>query len=166
MTIEGTGFDSNARDEVYWAGLRHAPRHLVGNGEILSRNSTRIVVRQRMEGAAIGTYQVQVVNGNGNRSEPVQFELWAPLRLNRVTPTVVVPSTFDMTLEGTGFDPVAIDQVYVGNRFIGNGRILSRSSIRIVVRQFMDRADPIKYQVKVKNENGAESNALEFELRR
>jgi CMP-N-acetylneuraminic acid synthetase len=163
MTITGTGFDSGAIDQVY---LKSDGR-FIGNGQILSRTATQIVVRQAMSGASPATYQVRVRNGTGALSNALDFTVTANLAISSVSPTSVVASTFDMTITGTGFDGGAIDQVYLKSdgRFIGNGQILSRTGTQIVVRQAMTGASPATYQVRVRNSTGALSNALDFTIR-
>ena len=81
-------------------------------------------------------------------------------QISSISPTSVVASTFDLTINGTGFDNGAIDQVFLGSTFIGNGTILSRTSTRIVVREFMTGADAGNYTVKVRNSDQQLSNGV------
>ena len=73
LTITGTAFDSNAIDQIYWK----SSGSLVGNGTILSRTSTQIVVQESMTGATAGTYQVRVRNGDGTLSNAMDLTLAA-----------------------------------------------------------------------------------------
>jgi len=82
-----------------------------------------------------------------------------------INPTSVSPSTFDLTINGTNFDGNAIDQVYFGSSFVGNGQILSRTgSTQIVVREFMSTATLGTYTVKVRNSDGQLSNGKSLML--
>ena len=73
LTITGSAFDSNAIDQIYWK----SSGSLVGNGTILSRTSTQIVVQEFMTGATAGTYQVRVRNGDGTLSNAMDLTLAA-----------------------------------------------------------------------------------------
>jgi hypothetical protein len=77
----------------------------------------------------------------------------------------VVPGTFDLTINGSNFDAGAIDQIYLGSTLIGNGTLLSRSSTRILVREFMSGASLGTYTVKVKNSDNGLSNGVPLTLR-
>src|SRR5207302_8497335 len=82
-----------------------------------------------------------------------------------ISPTSVSPSTFDLTINGTNFDGNAIDQIYFGSSFVGNGQILSRTgSTQIVVREFMSTATLGTYTVKVRNSDGQLSNGKPLTL--
>ncbi len=77
----------------------------------------------------------------------------AGFTLATVTPAQIARGTFDMTLNGTGFDLTAIDQIFwkQDGHFVGNGAIKSRSTTQIVVTQSMGTAVAGTYQVSVKN---------------
>lgn len=109
MTIDGEGFDSGAVDQVYWK----ATGGFVGNGTILSRTATRIVVRQAMSGATAGTYQVRVRNGNGALSSPLDFTLTS----SNFTLTVTVQNVFGGSLPTSGNGEV--------NLFNGSGVLIA-----------------------------------------
>lgn len=69
LTINGSGFDSEAVPEIYWA----ADGHFVGNGTVLSQTATKLVAREFMTGAELGTYDVEVDNSDGTMSNEQDF---------------------------------------------------------------------------------------------
>jgi len=71
LTINGSNFDDGAVDQIYWK----ADGHFVGQGTVLSRSSTQIVVREYMEGIDPGTYVVKVKNSDGQLSNGVDLEI-------------------------------------------------------------------------------------------
>ena len=164
MTITGQNFDSGAVDRIYFQGA------LVGAGVIQSRSGTEIIVRQMTTGAQPGTYQVRVLNGNGQLSAPVNFEITAPSAgvplITSVSPASVPASTFTMTITGQNFDSGAVDRIYFQDVLVGAGVIQSRSATEIVVRQMMTGAQPGTYQVRVLNGNGQLSAPVNFEITR
>ncbi len=159
LTISGSGFDGGAIDQIYLGST------FIGNGTILSRSNTQIVVREFMTGASLGNYTVKVKNSDGQLSNGVTLTLasLAP-SINSISPSAVAPSTFDLTINGNNFDGGAIDQIFFGSTLIGNGTILSRSNTQIVVREFMTGATKGNYTVKVKNSNGQLSNGVTLTL--
>jgi uncharacterized repeat protein (TIGR03803 family) len=88
--------------------------------------------------------------------------------ITSISPSMVVGSTFDLTINGTGFDATsAVDQVYQPNAsFLGQGTIKSRSTAQIVVTESMAGAAPFAqpYIVKVKNPDGQLSNGASLTL--
>ncbi|HYV06407.1 MAG TPA: IPT/TIG domain-containing protein [Blastocatellia bacterium] len=94
----------------------------------------------------------------------LSLTLTSPPSISSISPTSVAASTFDLTINGSNFDSGAIDQIYFGSTLIGNGSILSRSSTRIVVREFMTGATRGNYTVKVKNSDGRLSNGVTLTL--
>lgn len=91
----------------------------------------------------------------------------API-INSISPPSVVGSTFELIINGTGFDATgAADQVYQPNgSFMGQGTIISRSSTQIAVTEAMAGAAPFAqpYTVKVKNPDGQLSNGIGLTL--
>ncbi len=87
-----------------------------------------------------------------------------PPSISAVSPASLAPSVFNLTINGTGFDSAAIDQIYFGNTFVGNGAIISRSSNQIIVQESMSAATLGTYTGKVKNSDGQMSNGLPFVL--
>jgi subtilisin family serine protease len=88
--------------------------------------------------------------------------------IEQIAPSSVVGSVFDLTINGTGFDPVgAVDQVYLPDgTLMGQGVIKSRSATQIVVTQHMAGAAPLlqPYIVKVRNSDGQLSNGVPLTL--
>jgi hypothetical protein len=77
-----------------------------------------------------------------------------------------VGSTFDLTIEGEGFDAGSRDQVFKANgEYMGSGQVVSQSPHRLVVRESMAGAAPGQYTVKVKNSSGQVSNGVTLTLR-
>jgi len=71
LTIYGSNFDSGAVDQIYWK----ADGHFVGQGSVLSRSSSQLVVRQFMTGATLGTYVVKIKNSNGTESNGKDLQI-------------------------------------------------------------------------------------------
>lgn len=95
MTIDGQGFDaSGAIDQVYQPG-----GSFMGNGVVLSRSSTRLIVRQAMAGAAPVSYTVRILNPGGRLSNAVSFRLYAEVA---VAPSSGKPGTL-FSYTGSGF---------------------------------------------------------------
>jgi hypothetical protein len=158
LTIGGSNFDSGAIDQIYFGNT------FVGNGTILSRTATQIVVHEAMSTATLGTYAVKVKNSDGQLSNGLPLTLTqtqtpAPTIVS-ISPSSVAPSIFDLTINGSNFDNGAIDQVFFGSNFVGNGTILSRSATQIRVRESMTTAALGNYTVKVKNSDGQLSNGV------
>lgn len=63
LTINGSNFDSGAVDQVY-----NPSGTFIGQGTIVSRSSTQIVVTEAMGGTGAGNYTVKVKNSNGQLS--------------------------------------------------------------------------------------------------
>jgi hypothetical protein len=78
--------------------------------------------------------------------------------ITRATPGAVQQSDFTLTIEGTGFDGGASDQIYLGSRLIGSGAIQSLNGNRIIVLEHMSTATPGTYTIKVRNSDGRISN--------
>ncbi|MCD4710220.1 MAG: hypothetical protein K8R52_05190 [Bacteroidales bacterium] len=264
LTINGSNFDSGAVDQIFWK----ATGAFVGQGTILSRSSTRLVVREFMEGTNPGTYVVKVKNSDGQISSGIDLEIvnqppeakitmtsggqtayenetlnlsvvpggtaqvdfsasrssdpdgsvtsyqwcingqpeyttrdcdhdfpagthqillkvWdnqgaqgavgasiiieeipAP-HITSISPTKIGAGTFDLTINGSNFDnDGAVDKIFwkAEDRFVGQGTILSRSSTRLVVREFMEGTSPGTYVVRVENPDGQISNGIDLEI--
>jgi murein DD-endopeptidase MepM/ murein hydrolase activator NlpD len=162
LTISGSNFDGGAIDQIYFGN------NFVGNGTIISRSSTQIVVQESMSTATLGTYTVKVKNSDGQLSNGMplvltQTQSTAP-SITQITPASVAPSVFDLTINGNNFDGGAIDQIFFGSSFVGNGAILSRSSTQIRVRESMSTAGLGTYTVKIKNSDGRLSNGVGLTL--
>jgi len=84
--------------------------------------------------------------------------------ISSITPGSVTPSVFNLTISGNNFDASAIEQIYFGNNFVGNGTILSHSNTQIVVQESMSTATLGTYTVKVKNSDGQLSNGMPLVL--
>jgi len=163
LTINGNNFDTGAIDQIYWK----ADGHYVGQGTVLSRTSTRIVVRQYMTGTEPGVYTIKVKNTDGQLSNGVDLTITAPApQITSISPTQSVAGTFDLTINGNNFDTGAIDQIYwkADGHYVGQGTVLSRTSTRIVVRQYMTGTEPGVYTIKVKNTDGQLSNGMDLTI--
>lgn len=165
MTVTGSGFDGGAIDQIYLK----SNNQLIGGGSIISRSSSQIVTQQSMTGASAAVYQVRIRNSDGTLSNAVDFTVssssTSPV-ISSISPTSVRPSSFNLTINGSGFSTNAVDQIYLksNGQFIGAGSVLSRSSSQIVVTESMATASTTTYQVRVKNSNGTLSNAVDFAL--
>jgi len=70
-----------------------------------------------------------------------------------------------MMIDGRAFDSCAVDQVYVAGNFMGQGRVMSRSSTRLEVEEYLTGAIPRSdYSLRVRNCDGALSNAAGFAI--
>ncbi len=100
---------------------------------------------------------IRFINENGAAQVP---------QITSISPTQIVGSTFDLTINGNNFDTGAIDQIYwkANGNLIGQGVIISRTSTQIVSRQSMTNIDPGLYSVKVKNSNGQLSNGVDLTI--
>jgi hypothetical protein len=102
LTINGSGFDPGAIDQIYWA----ADGHFVGHGKVLSRSATQLVVQEAMTGASPGAYIAKVLNADRLLSTGVSFTVTA-----KVNPQIAEPSPASgppgtiFTVNGTGFTP-------------------------------------------------------------
>lgn len=85
-----------------------------------------------------------------------------PPVVNSITPASVEASSFDLTINGSGFVCPAVDQIYwaADGRFVGQGQVLTCSATKLVVREEMTGASAGSYLVKVKNADGRLSNAV------
>ncbi|MBW2664338.1 MAG: IPT/TIG domain-containing protein [Deltaproteobacteria bacterium] len=93
-------------------------------------------------------------------------EVPAP-HITSISPTKIGAGTFDLTINGSNFDnDGAVDKIFwkAEDRFVGQGTILSRSSTRLVVREFMEGTSPGTYVVKVENPDGQISNGIDLEI--
>jgi hypothetical protein len=88
------------------------------------------------------------------------------LQIASISPTSVVGSSFDLTIDGQGFDGATTDMVYKSNgQYMGSGTRLSQTATRLVVRESMAGAAPGPYTIKVKNGTGQLSNGATLTLR-
>lgn len=80
--------------------------------------------------------------------------------ISKITPSTKTAGTFDLTIEGTNFDSGTVDQIYWGGdgHYVGSGVVQSRTSTKIVVREYMSGATRGNYIVKVKSSDGLISN--------
>ena len=83
-------------------------------------------------------------------------------KIDYINPTQIIAGTFDLEVYGENFDNGAVDQVYWAEdgHFVGQGKVLSRSITKLVVREYMAGAEGGKYIVKVKNSDGRLSNGV------
>lgn len=149
----------------------------------ISSGSTSIGVTANLAGlTASATYHYRLVatnsagttNGNdvafstASQTAPSPTPTAAPT-ISSISPSSVIGGTFDLTINGSGFDAAgAVDQVYQPNgSFMGQGTIRSRSgTTQIIVTESMAGAAPFSqpYAVKVKNPDGQLSNGLGLTL--
>ena len=80
--------------------------------------------------------------------------------ITSINPTSAPASNFTLTINGTGFDGGAIEQIYYAGALVGNGAIQTRTAGQIVVTEAMATATPGAYSVKVKNSDGTLSNGV------
>lgn len=73
-------------------------------------------------------------------------------------------ANFRMIINGAHFDDGAVDEVYRGDIFIGQGNIVSRSDARIVVDQTMTGIGVGTYTIYVRNSDGTHSNGISLEI--
>jgi len=93
LEIHGSNFDSGAVDQIYWK----ATGAYVRQGEVLSRSSTLLKVREYMSGATAGTYVVKVKNSDGKLSNGVDLTITS-------TPDPLVSISPSSGNAGTKFD--------------------------------------------------------------
>jgi hypothetical protein len=114
-----------------------------------------------------GSYTIRVNNPDGGQSNTFAFSATSSTAtpvVTSITPTSVPASTFMLTINGTGFDGGAIDQIYYGGALVGNGVIQNRTSAQLVVQEGMASATPGAYTVKVKNSDGTLSNGVSLTI--
>ncbi|MBW2664339.1 MAG: IPT/TIG domain-containing protein, partial [Deltaproteobacteria bacterium] len=92
-------------------------------------------------------------------------EVPAP-HITSISPTKIGASTFDLTINGSNFDDKAIDRISwkATEKPVGQGTVLSQNSTQLVVREFMEGAEPGIYVVKVENPDGQISNGIDLEI--
>ena len=170
LTITGSNFDSGAIDQIIF------PNGFVGSGaaegRLVSRSSTQLVVDEQMTGVGVGSYTVKVKNSDGQLSSGVTLTISAPTApptITSISPSSATAGNFRLTINGSGFDSGAIDQIIFPNGFVGSaaaaGRLVSRSSTQLLVDEQMAGVGAGTYTVKVKNADGQLSNGVALSVR-
>lgn len=105
LTINGLNFDTGAVDQIFWK----PDMHLVGQGTIQSRTSTRIVSQQHMTGSTPGTYVVKVKNSDGSLSNGVDLVITGngqpPIAQLTASPTSGNPPLLVLFNAASSYDP-------------------------------------------------------------
>ncbi|MCC6363105.1 MAG: hypothetical protein IT165_06240 [Bryobacterales bacterium] len=155
VTVSGSGFQSGLTVTAFLPG--GGTSLLQGSGQIQNVTATSFQMVIKLGGP--GSWGIQV-NQSGQTSNRWNFTVASSPHINNITPTSVSPSTFNLTINGTGFDLGSIDRVYFGSNLVGSGAIQSRTGTQIVVQENLSTATPGTYTVKVRNSDGTESNGV------
>ncbi|MEW6209520.1 MAG: IPT/TIG domain-containing protein [Acidobacteriota bacterium] len=126
-------------------------------------NSTSVRVRFSIGTGPTSMQTIRITNPDG-QIDSIQFQALGSLRITSISPTSVAPSTFTLTINGTGFDGGAADEIVFPNGFVGSGvdagRLISRSPTQLVVGEVMDGVGAGSYRVRVRNSDGQRSNEV------
>ena len=95
LTVEGSGFDAAAGVPEIYA----ADGTLVAKASVTERTPARIAATASLAGVPPGTYTVQVVNGDGRRSNGAPLQLVGEVRISPLSGRPGQPFTYS----GRGF---------------------------------------------------------------
>jgi hypothetical protein len=76
LTINGSNFDSGAVDQFYTPSGQPMGSGVL-SGDLISRSTNQIVVRENLTGAPAGSYSIRVKNSDGKMSGPVNISVTA-----------------------------------------------------------------------------------------
>jgi uncharacterized protein (DUF2141 family) len=171
LTFTGSGFTAGALAFFY-----SPTGTFLGNGVVVSRTATQMIVTADLRGLAAGTYTVKIKNTDGKISSAFNLTVTGPTptpAITAVSPTsfavisvgVFPEQTNTITIDGSGFTSGAVAMFYdPTGTFFGNGVVASRTATQMVVTTDFHGLIAGTYTVKVKNLDGKISEAKNLTL--
>ena len=140
LTINGSNFNtSTAQIVVTGPNCPTTSSCVVPNGVLTSKSSSQIVGPITINTS--GSFTIQVQNGSGTLSNGANLTVNAPATpaISNISPTVVTPGTFSLTINGSNFNTSTAQIVVTGPNcptttscVVPNGVLTSKSSNQIV----------------------------------
>jgi hypothetical protein len=168
FTVYGSNFDSTAYVNLMDNG---GTVHLLSGSRIISHDGAHITVNPNFTTNGVGTWQVQVVNGNGASSPWLAFSVVAATApsISSVSPAqpLATNGQQNFTVYGSNFDSTAYVNLMDNGgtvHLLSGSRIISHDGTHITANPNFTTNGVGTWQVQVVNGSGASSPWMPFQV--